>query len=236
MNLKQPRTTSLNESLLNTGSGFGLSLFFQWLFLVVIIGLPMTWDINLGFALVMTVVSVARGFLWRRYFESRRISFKLSPFLLAVIAERQRQIDVEGYDAAHDDDHADGECARAGAAYLFAGSIADRAHRELLPRCDALDVRFAADGAVTIRRLWPWDWEFWKPKADDRRRDLVRGCALGLAEGEKLERKRRLRRREQRHLDTGLAPGYYEGMGAGFAVEAPPPAHGKTRSEQGGAP
>jgi hypothetical protein len=81
-----------------------------------------------------------------------------------VIAERKRQIDVEGWSHEHDDAHSLGELAAAGAAY----AIRDRA--------DSNPPTF-----------WPWDWRWWKPK--DRRRNLVRAAALIVAEIERLDRK-----------------------------------------------
>lgn len=214
MNLKQSRTTSFLESALNTGSGFLLSLVCQWAFLVLVLGLPMTWFGNLSFAVLMTVVSLARSYLWRRYFEARRASFTLSPFVLAVLAERQKQIEIDGYTTAHDDEHAPGEIAAAGAAYLYAGSIVDRRQREQLPF--ALDS--GRSGGV-VRTLWPWNHEFWKPRVDDRRRDLVKGCALGIAEGDRMERSRRLARR--RTIATG-----------GVVTGAPSELFGERPSEQ----
>lgn len=87
-----------------------------------------------------------------------------------VIAERQRQKTVEGWSEAHDDrNHSAGELARAAAAYAYAGAFRDFNRNTLW------------------RRLWPWSWEWWKPK--DRRYDLVRAGALILAEIERLDRK-----------------------------------------------
>lgn len=95
-----------------------------------------------------------------------------------VLAERRRQVEVEGWSAEHDDKHS-GALARAAACYAsHAGS------------CWAWDVeRYAtakpphtSDDAV----LWPWDLDWWKPK--NPRRDLVRAGALILAEIERLDR------------------------------------------------
>jgi hypothetical protein len=88
-----------------------------------------------------------------------------------VLAERQRQQDVEGWTAAHDDTHKCGEMALAAAAYAaFASAM--------------------TDGSLTIGskafQLWPWRLAWWKPK--DPRRDLVRAGALIIAEIERLDR------------------------------------------------
>lgn len=90
-----------------------------------------------------------------------------------VLAERRRQIEVEGFDAAHDDRHIRGELALASVCYI-------------VPSADRLD---------TFRLFWPptWGKHWWKPAGahDDitaRRRDLVKGLALGLAEIERIDR------------------------------------------------
>ena len=69
-----------------------------------------------------------------------------------IAAERQRQIEVEGYDL--EGDRLQGE-ALAAAAACYATPEKDR---DLFPA------------------LWPWDWEAWKPT--DRIRDLEKAGAL----------------------------------------------------------
>lgn len=70
----QTRTRSLIEQLLNTGSGFVLSLA-VWEFVV-----KPVWDIHTSFAenlsitILFTVVSVLRSYLWRRLFN--RLDYK----------------------------------------------------------------------------------------------------------------------------------------------------------------
>lgn len=86
-----------------------------------------------------------------------------------VLAERQRQIEAEGWTEEHDDAHEVGDLAAAGASY--AGSA------WLWLRCGE------PDPAPT---LWPWAAEWWKPK--NPRRDLVRAAALLIAEIERLDR------------------------------------------------
>lgn len=83
-----------------------------------------------------------------------------------VLAERQRQIDVEGWTPEHDEDHKDGSLAVAGACY-------------------ALNYPGVNIGSV-IESLWPWADSWWKPTT--RRRDLVKAGALILAELERLDR------------------------------------------------
>ncbi|HBP0623999.1 TPA: hypothetical protein L5Q27_003485 [Pseudomonas aeruginosa] len=89
---------------------------------------------------------------------------------LDVQAERRRQITAEGWTPEHDDEHADGQMARAAACYALAGSSAPN------------------DGtaALLVSLAWPWDEQWWKPTS--ARRDLVKACALALAEIERLDR------------------------------------------------
>lgn len=85
-----------------------------------------------------------------------------------IAAERQRQIEVEGWTAEHDAQHKNGEIAKAAAAYAI---------------CAADNVYPVSRGADMYRfwvSLWPWSWRWWKPK--DRLRDLVRSGALLAAE------------------------------------------------------
>lgn len=88
-----------------------------------------------------------------------------------VLTERQRQIEAEGWSAAHDDDHMLGDLAIAGACY----AIESTPYR--LPRNAPRQVE---------PNLWPWASDWWKPK--DPRRNLVRAAALIIAEIERLDR------------------------------------------------
>lgn len=87
-----------------------------------------------------------------------------------VQAERRRQIEAEGWTPEHDDEHSHGQMARAAACYALAGSSAPN------------------DGtaALLVSLAWPWDEQWWKPST--ARRDMVKACALGLAEIERLDR------------------------------------------------
>lgn len=164
--MKQSSWASWIETCTNTFVGFGLSLFLQWLYFDYFLGFPLQISANFIFALVMTVVSLARGFGVRRLFEKLHIRIPLSPAMIAVVAERRRQFEIEGWSTDHDDKYPIGELARAGAAYLLSGT------------------RMAFAG----KKLWPWSRKSWKPSGIDPRRDLVRGLALGVAELEKYDR------------------------------------------------
>jgi hypothetical protein len=88
-----------------------------------------------------------------------------------IAAERKRQVEVEGWDATHDDEHSAGELALAGACYALAAR--QRVFMPGVPLSNA-------------PRTWPWSQEWWKPK--DFRRDLVRAAALIAAEIERYDR------------------------------------------------
>ena len=87
-----------------------------------------------------------------------------------VLAERQRQISAEGWTPEHDDEHADGEMARAAACYARCAHVQMGAKAPLPPN------------------IWPWLEAWWKPSTP--RRDLVKAGALILAEIERLDRAR----------------------------------------------
>lgn len=107
---------SLLESVINIGVGFGLGLIGQMVFLPLL-GVDINLHQNLLFAAIMTVISIARSYALRRLFEALHIRVPLSPAALAVIAERRRQIEVEGWTHEHDDQHQVGDLASAGACY-----------------------------------------------------------------------------------------------------------------------
>lgn len=166
--MKQSRLMSSIESLINIAVGFGISLTAQMFFLPLL-GVEIAFHQNLVFAVIMTAISLVRSYTLRRLFEALRIRRPLSPFMQAVIAERFRQIDEEGWDTVHDDGHPHGELGCAGATYLLHAGTESKA----------------------VPSTWPWDRDWWKPHG--RRRDLVRGTALAIAEGEKFDRNRKFR-------------------------------------------
>ena len=67
---KQTRLVSAIESVCNVGSGFLLSMFL-WQFVVApAFGYAVTLKTNVALTSIFTVTSVARGYLWRRFFEN----------------------------------------------------------------------------------------------------------------------------------------------------------------------
>ena len=83
-----------------------------------------------------------------------------------IMKERQRQIEVEGYDETHDRHHTPQVLARAAVAYALFDDEAG-----LLSKAG--------------ENLWPWGKEFWKPK--DQKRNLIRAGALIAAAIDKLQ-------------------------------------------------
>mgnify|MGYP003418147531 CR=1 FL=1 len=81
-----------------------------------------------------------------------------------VLAERRRQVEAEGWTPGHDDGHVSGEMAAAAACYAFT----------------------AVKSPHYINQIWPWSYDWWKPR--DKRRNLVKAGALILAEIERLDR------------------------------------------------
>ena len=92
-----------------------------------------------------------------------------------VLAERQRQISVEGWEPERDNTYRHGELASAAASYAqCAGLQGEGATTE-----NAFKEPFAEN--------WPWSEAWWKPSAEPRR-NLVKAGALILAEIERLDR------------------------------------------------
>jgi hypothetical protein len=87
-----------------------------------------------------------------------------------VRLERERQVSVEGWSAAHDAAHSSGELALAGSCYALVAGVSDAERSSLVS---------------VFPPRWPWSPSWWKPK--DRRRDLVRAAALIVAELERMD-------------------------------------------------
>ncbi|WP_407284569.1 ead/Ea22-like family protein [Raoultella ornithinolytica] len=93
-----------------------------------------------------------------------------------VLAERKRQVSVEGWTPSHDDTHKNNEMAFAAACYAFHAAAAS---------WDLEDCGTEYDSHPAPKN-WPWEPEWWKPKS--ARADLVRAGALILAELERIDR------------------------------------------------
>lgn len=168
--MKQSKLMSFMETMLSTAIGFAVALLTQ-IFVFPLFGFHPALHENLAITGIFTAVSIARQFVMRRVFEALHIRRPLSAFAQAVIAERFRQIEQEGWSLSHDDDHEAGDLAKAAGCYAtYAG----------------LPATWSTPPAA-----WPWTAEWWKPAGF--RRDLVKASALIIAEGEKFDRARKRR-------------------------------------------
>lgn len=103
----------------------------------------------------------------------RRNTHAASPAALDVLAERQRQINAEGWTPEHDDEHASDEIAAFAALYAMPEA------------CRDWDARSTGYGNTLAEAITP---EGWQPKLGDRRRELIKAGALIIAEIERLDR------------------------------------------------
>lgn len=108
--------------------------------------------------------------------EKERIAAQPRPMTDAardVLAERRRQVEVEGWTAEHDDG-ANDIAAMADAAVCYAMHAGQMLAKAYSAPC------------LEPHRLWPWNASWWKPTTP--RRDLVKAGALILAEIERIDR------------------------------------------------
>lgn len=96
----------------------------------------------------------------------RRLDPESALALDAVATERLRQIEVEGWEVAHDDAHDKGELAAAASCYAANACLA------------VCEPNSAYSGEPPP--AWPWDRRWWKPRKPYR--DLTRAAALSVAE------------------------------------------------------
>ena len=89
-----------------------------------------------------------------------------------IAAERQRQIDQEGWTPEHDDHHDASEMALVAASYCYSAAQVD-------------EEAWTHDKQRHLPE-WPWEQHWWKPKSP--REDLVRAGALIAAEIDRLDR------------------------------------------------
>lgn len=109
----------------------------------------------------------------------------MSTAIIKAVEERLRQINEEGFTAAHDDCYTQGQLAAAAACYA----------------CIAEDVlqggKSALDGQPPA--FWPWDDAWFKP-SDDPKRNIEKAMALLAAQYDALERA------EASESETGATP------------------------------
>lgn len=89
-----------------------------------------------------------------------------------IASERSRQVNVEGWTEAHDDEHGNGEMAAAASVYAAVAALPP--------------VSYGAFAPGDAPNRWPWDPEWFKPTTP--RRDLVKAAALIVAEIERQDR------------------------------------------------
>ena len=99
-----------------------------------------------------------------------------------IAAERQRQIDTEGYTPEHDQGHVKGELLRAAQEYLMIADFNRRYPDRPMTRDAALDIQ---DLHGWNASMWPWSREDFKP-TDDPVPNLVKAGALIAAEIDRL--------------------------------------------------
>lgn len=125
-----------------------------------------------------------------------RASWNLKTGAEMIANERERQVEEEGYDSAHDDDdeHTEGEIAMAAACYA-AGDVEE-----------IFTLRKQSNG-VLFQDPWPWDANSDKRGRHDRIEELVKAGALCAAEVDRLKRKGNLERYEVDKLKEQVADG-----------------------------
>lgn len=108
----------------------------------------------------------------------------MSKAIELIAAERQRQIEKEGWTPEHDASHKRGELAMAAACYAVERPIFVQAtsYRYPVDETERHADRRLPD--VVMSNLWPWAARWYKPK--DTLSDLVRAGALIAAEIDRL--------------------------------------------------
>lgn len=101
-----------------------------------------------------------------------------------IAAERERQVNVEGWTPEHDDQHEYGELAHAAAAYATNAAGYNQQVDVFAQRARGGEARVG--WFEPFRLLWPFDMGWWKPT--DKRRDLIKAGALIVAEIDRQDR------------------------------------------------
>jgi hypothetical protein len=119
------------------------------------------------------------AWLRNRVIDLRRGETLMGTGINLIAAERQRQIDAEGWTPEHDAEHADDGLALAACCYAVPPHM--RKYRNV-----SVPIEGAGGVRVSVPTLWPWAPGYWKPRADDRVRELVKAGALIAAEIDRL--------------------------------------------------
>lgn len=100
-----------------------------------------------------------------------------------IAAERQRQIDAEGWTPEHDDEHEDGDLALAAATY----AIPHEGRQATVWMTNAAGTQLTR--RIVAQLTWPNSWmNDWKPTPDNRIRELAKAGALIAAEIDRIQR------------------------------------------------
>lgn len=116
----------------------------------------------------------------------------VSPGAALIAAERQRQVEQEGWDAEHDEDHTDQSLVLAAVCYALPAKL--RGRKTIRERDDVSGGRGECpvwgDVSRRVPKFWPESWwsGWWRPNRYDRVRELVKAGALIAAEIDRLQR------------------------------------------------
>ncbi len=138
-----------------------------------------------AFTLWMTALSLLRQWavrIWHERKNGQRVPPDFRAAIEEIAAERWRQISREGFTPAHDDTLVNGELAQGAAAYCIAAGLPRDRYRDLRRNGDEAEVA----KALPIFTLWPWHNGLFKPM--NPRRDLIKACAMIVAEIGRIDR------------------------------------------------
>lgn len=113
----------------------------------------------------------------------REVTKAAGPGAAAIVAERIRQREVEGWTSEHDDEHAEGEMAIAAACYAVNGLSQDRNGTPL-----RLFQRQKHAVGCDFCDIWPWDLAWDKRSKHPRDRSVAIAGALLAAELDRIGR------------------------------------------------
>lgn len=105
-----------------------------------------------------------------------------------IAQERERQITVEEWTPQHDDEHQNGEMAKAACCYADFGCPTEEREVYVQLARGLADPESFVPARVLVPVNWPWAPEWWRPVPNDRIRELVKAGALIAAEIDRLQR------------------------------------------------
>ncbi len=198
----QSRFMSLVETWTNILVGIGIQTAANAVFIpLLFVGATMQAKPLFWLVVIMTGLSQIRSYGLRRIFEfvrTRRTPPDFQHIIEEIAAERWRQITGEGFSLSHDDEHVDGELAKAAAAYALIASFSPSKRRAIFDRNNdgegrALGSELSRDEARQIRatviqEIWPATWSDSWLKPSTKRRDLIKSAAMSIAEIGRLDR------------------------------------------------